>query len=87
MAVVRDEFPDRDIAVWAAGGIADGRGVAAALALGAEAAGEYLVSLNRFLLLLVGNLSGTTFSFGRANKRVLFRSFRNTHLTNHAPSK
>ncbi|KAH8162520.1 hypothetical protein CIB48_g5741, partial [Xylaria polymorpha] len=36
--MVRDEFPDRDIAVWAAGGIADGRGVAAALALGAEAA-------------------------------------------------
>lgn len=36
--VVRDEFPDREIAVWAAGGIADGRGVAAALALGAEAA-------------------------------------------------
>ncbi|KAI1317567.1 FMN-dependent 2-nitropropane dioxygenase [Xylariaceae sp. FL0255] len=32
------EFPDKDIAVWAAGGLADGRGVAAALALGAEAA-------------------------------------------------
>lgn len=36
--VVRDEFPDKEIVVWAAGGIADGRGVAAALALGAEAA-------------------------------------------------
>ncbi|KAI0834500.1 FMN-dependent 2-nitropropane dioxygenase [Hypoxylon sp. FL0890] len=36
--MLRDEFPDRDIAVWAAGGIADGRGVAAALVLGAEAA-------------------------------------------------
>jgi hypothetical protein len=36
--VVRNEFPDKEIAVWAAGGIADGRGVAAALALGAEAA-------------------------------------------------
>ncbi|KAI0468296.1 FMN-dependent 2-nitropropane dioxygenase [Xylaria cf. heliscus] len=36
--MVRDEFPDREIAVWAAGGIADGRGVAAALGLGAEAA-------------------------------------------------
>ncbi|RYC56056.1 hypothetical protein CHU98_g10146, partial [Xylaria longipes] len=36
--MVRDEFPDREIVVWAAGGIADGRGVAAALALGAEAA-------------------------------------------------
>lgn len=36
--MVRNEFPDREIAVWAAGGIADGRGVAAALALGAEAA-------------------------------------------------
>lgn len=35
--MVRDEFPDREIAVWAAGGIADGRGVAAAMALGAEA--------------------------------------------------
>ncbi|KAK9423876.1 putative 2-nitropropane dioxygenase [Seiridium unicorne] len=32
------EFPDREIGVWAAGGIADGRGVAAALALGAEGA-------------------------------------------------
>ncbi|KAI3320440.1 FMN-dependent 2-nitropropane dioxygenase [Xylariaceae sp. AK1471] len=36
--MLRDEFPDREVAVWAAGGIADGRGVAAALALGAEAA-------------------------------------------------
>ncbi|GAP88893.2 putative FMN-dependent 2-nitropropane dioxygenase [Rosellinia necatrix] len=36
--MLREEFPDREIAVWAAGGIADGRGVAAALALGAEAA-------------------------------------------------
>ncbi|KAI6087233.1 FMN-dependent 2-nitropropane dioxygenase [Hypoxylon rubiginosum] len=36
--VLRDEFPDKEIAVWAAGGIADGRGVAAALALGAEGA-------------------------------------------------
>ncbi|KAI0481261.1 FMN-dependent 2-nitropropane dioxygenase [Xylariaceae sp. FL0804] len=36
--MLRDEFPDRQVAVWAAGGIADGRGVAAALALGAEAA-------------------------------------------------
>ncbi|KAI0554359.1 FMN-dependent 2-nitropropane dioxygenase [Xylaria curta] len=36
--MVREEFPDREIVVWAAGGIADGRGVAAALALGAEAA-------------------------------------------------
>ncbi|KAF2972122.1 hypothetical protein GQX73_g1420 [Xylaria multiplex] len=36
--MVRDEFPSKEIAVWAAGGIADGRGVAAALALGAEAA-------------------------------------------------
>lgn len=36
--VLRDEFPDREIAVWAAGGIADGRGVVAALALGAEGA-------------------------------------------------
>ncbi|KAI1206608.1 FMN-dependent 2-nitropropane dioxygenase [Annulohypoxylon truncatum] len=31
------EFSDREIAVWGAGGIADGRGVAAVLALGAEA--------------------------------------------------
>ncbi len=38
VVVVRNEFADREIAVWAAGGIADGRGVAAALALGAEAA-------------------------------------------------
>ncbi|KAI1149222.1 FMN-dependent 2-nitropropane dioxygenase [Nemania diffusa] len=36
--MLRDEFPDREIAVWAAGGIADGRGVVAALALGAEGA-------------------------------------------------
>ncbi|RWA05723.1 hypothetical protein EKO27_g9382, partial [Xylaria grammica] len=36
--MVRDEFPGKEIAVWAAGGIADGRGVAAVLALGAEAA-------------------------------------------------
>ncbi|KAI0405611.1 FMN-dependent 2-nitropropane dioxygenase [Xylaria palmicola] len=44
--MLRDEFPDKEIAVWAAGGIADGRlltprrcsGVMAALALGAEAA-------------------------------------------------
>ncbi|KAI0148401.1 FMN-dependent 2-nitropropane dioxygenase [Xylariaceae sp. FL1272] len=32
------EFEGKEIAVWAAGGIVDGRGVAAALALGAEAA-------------------------------------------------
>ncbi|KAI1639188.1 hypothetical protein F4809DRAFT_658135 [Biscogniauxia mediterranea] len=36
--MLRDEFADREVAVWAAGGIADGRGVAAALALGAEGA-------------------------------------------------
>ncbi|OTA94681.1 hypothetical protein M434DRAFT_252914 [Hypoxylon sp. CO27-5] len=36
--MLRDEFPDKKVAVWAAGGIADGRGVAAALVLGAEAA-------------------------------------------------
>jgi nitronate monooxygenase len=36
--MLRDEFPGREVAVWAAGGIADGRGVAAASALGAEAA-------------------------------------------------
>lgn len=36
--MLRDEFPDREIAVWAAGGLVDGRGVAAALALGAEGA-------------------------------------------------
>ncbi|KAI1313728.1 FMN-dependent 2-nitropropane dioxygenase [Xylaria venustula] len=35
--LLHNEFPDKEIAVWAAGGIADGRGVAAALALGAEA--------------------------------------------------
>ncbi|KAI1338275.1 FMN-dependent 2-nitropropane dioxygenase [Xylariaceae sp. FL0016] len=32
------EYPDRQVAVWAAGGIADGRGVTAVMALGAEAA-------------------------------------------------
>ncbi|KAI8626064.1 FMN-dependent 2-nitropropane dioxygenase [Xylariaceae sp. FL1651] len=36
--MLRNEFPGKEVAVWAAGGIADGRGVAAALALGAEAA-------------------------------------------------
>ncbi|KAI0597530.1 FMN-dependent 2-nitropropane dioxygenase [Biscogniauxia sp. FL1348] len=36
--MLREEFADREVAVWAAGGIADGRGVAAALALGAEGA-------------------------------------------------
>ncbi|KAI0127566.1 FMN-dependent 2-nitropropane dioxygenase [Xylariales sp. AK1849] len=35
--MLAEEFPDRDIGLWAAGGIADGRGVAAAIALGAEA--------------------------------------------------
>lgn len=34
--MLRDEFPDREIAVWAAGGLVEGRGIAAALALGAE---------------------------------------------------
>lgn len=33
--MLEKEFPGRDVAVMAAGGIADGRGVAAALALGA----------------------------------------------------
>ncbi|KAH6661300.1 2-nitropropane dioxygenase [Truncatella angustata] len=36
--MLKTEFPDREIGLWAAGGIADGRGVAAALALGAEGA-------------------------------------------------
>jgi nitronate monooxygenase len=36
--MLRDEFPDRNVAVWAAGGMADGRGVAASVALGAEGA-------------------------------------------------
>lgn len=36
--LLRAEFPGRDVAVWAAGGLADGRGVAASLALGADAA-------------------------------------------------
>ncbi|KAI0156705.1 FMN-dependent 2-nitropropane dioxygenase [Hypoxylon sp. FL1284] len=36
--VLREEFPGREVAVWGAGGIADGRGVAAVLALGAEGA-------------------------------------------------
>jgi nitronate monooxygenase len=36
--MLQAEFPGREIALWAAGGIADGRGVAAALALGAEGA-------------------------------------------------
>ncbi|KAI1868232.1 hypothetical protein JX265_007055 [Neoarthrinium moseri] len=36
--MVAEEFSDREISVWAAGGMADGRGVAAAIALGAEAA-------------------------------------------------
>ncbi|KAH8653697.1 2-nitropropane dioxygenase [Xylariales sp. PMI_506] len=36
--MLAEEFPDREVALWAAGGIADGRGVAAALALGAEGA-------------------------------------------------
>ncbi|KAI2470502.1 FMN-dependent 2-nitropropane dioxygenase [Annulohypoxylon bovei var. microspora] len=35
--MLKEEFPNKEIALWAAGGIADGRGVAAALALGAEA--------------------------------------------------
>lgn len=36
--LLREEFADREIGLWAAGGIADGRGIAAALALGAEGA-------------------------------------------------
>ncbi|KAI1435106.1 FMN-dependent 2-nitropropane dioxygenase [Xylaria sp. CBS 124048] len=45
--MLRSEFPEREIAVWGAGGIADGRGVAALLALGAEGAvmgTRYMVS-------------------------------------------
>ncbi|CAI6091304.1 unnamed protein product [Clonostachys chloroleuca] len=36
--LIRDEFPGKDVALIAAGGIADGSGVSAALSLGAEAA-------------------------------------------------
>lgn len=36
--MLASEFPNRQVGLWAAGGLADGRGVAAALALGAEGA-------------------------------------------------
>ncbi|KAI2638312.1 FMN-dependent 2-nitropropane dioxygenase [Xylaria nigripes] len=45
--MLQHEFSEREIAVWGAGGIADGRGVAALLALGAEGAvmgTRYIVS-------------------------------------------
>jgi nitronate monooxygenase len=36
--MLAEEFPGREVGLWAAGGIADGRGVASSIALGAEAA-------------------------------------------------
>ncbi|VUC27561.1 unnamed protein product [Clonostachys rosea] len=51
--LIRNEFPDKYVALIAAGGIADGSGVSAALSLGAEAA----VMGTRFL---VANEAGTS---------------------------